>query len=129
MLLGSGPAHRGANADFGAVAARLAAACGPASHLGGLGRRRGRGDPRRPYSYRLGVDADVIKPLDVLSRTTHEELSDAARSWLRTKDGQVNLLLRVVLHPIDRTLASDQANAIRNVIYRAVFEGPVLKLI
>ena len=53
----------------------------------------------------------------------------AARSRLGTKDGQVNLLLRIVLRPIDSTLTSDEANVIRNAIYRAVHEGPVLELI
>ena len=77
----------------------------------------------------LGGDADVVESLDVLSRTTHADLPDAARSRLGTRDGQVNLLVRIELRPIDRTLTSDQANAIRNVIYRAVHEGPVLELI
>lgn len=77
----------------------------------------------------LGGDAEVIESLDVLGRTTHEELPEAARARLGTQDGQVNILLRIVLRPIDRTLTSDQANAIRNAIYRAVHEGPVLELI
>jgi phenylalanyl-tRNA synthetase alpha chain len=41
----------------------------------------------------------------------------------------VNLLLRIVLRPIGRTLTSEQANAIRNTIYQAVHEGPVMELI
>lgn len=77
----------------------------------------------------LGSDADVIESVDVLSRTTHAELPEVARTRLRTREGQVNLLLRIMLRPIDRTLTSDQANAIRNVIYRAVHKGPVLELI
>ena len=36
---------------------------------------------------------------------------------------------RIVLRPIDRTLTADQANVIRNTIYRAVHEGPVMALI
>lgn len=36
----------------------------------------------------LGDDADVIESLDVLSRTTHEELPEAARSRLGTQNGQ-----------------------------------------
>lgn len=77
----------------------------------------------------LGEDADVIESVEVLSRTAHEELPDAARTRLGTQDGQVNLLLRIVLRPIDRTLTSDQANMIRNAIYQAVHEGPVMELI
>jgi phenylalanyl-tRNA synthetase alpha chain len=77
----------------------------------------------------LGDDADVIESVQVLSRTPHEQLPEAARSRLGTRDGQVNLLLRIVLRPIDRTLTSGQANAIRNAIYRAVHEGPAMELI
>lgn len=77
----------------------------------------------------LGGDADVIESLEVLSRTPHEELPEAARSRLGTHHGQVNLLLRIVLRPIDRTLTSEEANVIRNRIYRAVHDGPVLELI
>lgn len=77
----------------------------------------------------LGDDADVVESIDVLGRTTHEELTGPARARLGTRDGQVNLLLRIVLRPIDRTLTSDQANAMRNVVYRAVHEGPVMELI
>ncbi|MEU4424066.1 hypothetical protein AB0F81_25845 [Actinoplanes sp. NPDC024001] len=77
----------------------------------------------------LGADADVVESVEVLSRTSHESLPGAARTRLGTLPGQVNLLVRIVLRPIDRTLGSDQANAIRNTIYRAVHEGPVLELI
>ncbi len=77
----------------------------------------------------LGGDADVIESVDVLSRTAHGDLPEAARSRLGTQDGQVNLLLRIVLRPVDRTLTSEEANAIRNTIYRAVHEGPVMELI
>jgi phenylalanyl-tRNA synthetase alpha chain len=77
----------------------------------------------------LADDADVIESVDVISRTSHEELPEAARSRLDTQKGQVNILLRILLRPIDRTLTSDQANAIRNTIYQAVHEGPVMELI
>ncbi len=77
----------------------------------------------------LGDDADVVESVEMLSRTAHDELHEAARARLGTQDGQVNLLLRIVLRPIDRTLTSDQANLIRNTIYRAVHEGPVMELI
>ena len=77
----------------------------------------------------LGGDADIIESVETLSRTPHAALHEAARSRLGTQQGQVNLLLRIVLRPIDRTLTSDQANDLRNTIYQAVHEGPVLELI
>ena len=77
----------------------------------------------------LGDDAEMIETVEVLGRTAHEELPEAARSRLRTQPGQANLLLRIILRPIDQTLTADQANAIRNTIYRALHDGPVMELI
>lgn len=77
----------------------------------------------------LGDDADVIESVDVLGRTPHEDLPEGSRARLGTRQGQVNLLLRIILRPIDRTLTSEEANAIRNAIYRAVHDGPRLELI
>lgn len=77
----------------------------------------------------LGDDADLVESLEVLGSTSHEELPRAARARLGTCDGQVNRLLRVMLRPIDRTLTSAEANAIRNVVYEAVHEGPMAELI
>ena len=53
----------------------------------------------------------MVESVEVVGRTTHEGLPQAARARLGTRSGQVNLLLRIVLRPIDRTLASEQANA------------------
>ncbi|WP_319002161.1 hypothetical protein [Arthrobacter sp. UM1] len=77
----------------------------------------------------LGDDAELVESLEVLGSTRHEELPKAARTRLGTRDGQGNLLLRIMLRPIDRTLTSAEANAIRNAIYEAVHEGPVAELI
>jgi phenylalanyl-tRNA synthetase alpha chain len=77
----------------------------------------------------LGQDADVIESVDLLSRTCHEELPDAAQSRLQTRPGQHNLLLRIVLRPLDRTLTADEANTLRNTIYRAIHQGPVMEMI
>ncbi|WP_072806077.1 PheS-related mystery ligase SrmL [Rhodococcoides yunnanense] len=77
----------------------------------------------------LDHDADVIEAVEIISRTTHDQLPEAARLRLGTCEGQVNLLLRIVLRPIDRTLTSEEANMIRNTIYKAVHEGPVMELI
>lgn len=77
----------------------------------------------------LGDNADVIESLEVLSRTTHEASPAAARFRPGTLDGQVNILLRIMLRLLDRTLASDGPNAIRNAIYEAVHEGPAMELI
>lgn len=77
----------------------------------------------------LADDADVVESIELLGRTLHADLHDAAKARLRTHDGQVNLLLRINLRPIGRTLTSAQANAIRNTIYRAVHIGQVMEMI
>lgn len=77
----------------------------------------------------LGDAADVVESVEVLGRTPHEALPDAARTRLGTRPGQVNLLVRIVLRPVDRTLTSADANVIRNTIYRAVHEGPEMELV
>lgn len=78
---------------------------------------------------RLGEDAEVVESVTVLSRTLHDDLPQSARDRLRTRDGQANVLVRLILRPLDRTLTSDEANAIRNRIYTAIHEGPVMELI
>jgi phenylalanyl-tRNA synthetase alpha chain len=42
--------------------------------------------------------------------------------------GQKNLLLRVVLRDLERTLTHEEANALRDAIYRAVHRGERLEL-
>lgn len=60
----------------------------------------------------------------VLARTPHEELPAPARARLGTGPGQVNLLLRLVLRPLGRTLTGAQANVVRDRVYAALHEGP-----
>ena len=77
----------------------------------------------------LGPDADIVESVEVRSRSRYDDLPDATRARLGIRPGQVNVVLRVVLRPLDRTLTSAQANGIRNTVYRAVHDGPVLELI
>lgn len=77
----------------------------------------------------LAEDLKVIEAVEVLDRTAHHELPLAAQQRLATRPGQSNLLVRIVLRPIDQTLTAAEANTIRNAIYRAVHQGPVMELI
>jgi phenylalanyl-tRNA synthetase alpha chain len=72
----------------------------------------------------LGPGADVLESLTVLARTPHERLPAAARARLGTEPGQDNVLVRLVLRPLDRTLTDAQANAVRDRVYAALHEGP-----
>lgn len=77
----------------------------------------------------LGPDADVLAALEVLSVTTTAELPPAAVERLRMRAGQVNVLLRLVLQPLDRTLTDREANALRDRVYLALHRGDVQELI
>ncbi len=77
----------------------------------------------------LGQVIDVVESIEVLTRTSHDDLPEGARTRLGSRPGQANLLLRITLRPIDRTLTSHEANAIRDDIYRALHQGPVPELI
>ena len=72
---------------------------------------------------------DDIETVTVVARTPHEALPVAARDRLGTQPGQVNALVRIVIRPLSRTLTDEEANQLRDQIYLAVHEGPVLELI
>jgi phenylalanyl-tRNA synthetase alpha chain len=72
----------------------------------------------------LGPDADVLESLSVETRTPHERLPAPARARLGTEPGQENVLLRLVLRPLDRTLTDAEANEVRDRVYAALHEGP-----
>jgi phenylalanyl-tRNA synthetase alpha chain len=77
----------------------------------------------------LGADADVLAALEVMAVTTTAELPPAAVERLRMGSGQVNVLLRLVLQPLDRTLTDREANVLRDKVYLALHRGEVLELI
>jgi phenylalanyl-tRNA synthetase alpha chain len=72
----------------------------------------------------LGPDTHLLESLTVLARTPHDRLPAAARARLGTGPGQENVLLRLVLRPLDRTLTDAQANVVRDRVYAALHEGP-----
>jgi phenylalanyl-tRNA synthetase alpha chain len=71
----------------------------------------------------LGADADLVEEVAVLSTTPGAELPEPARERLGLRPGQVNVLLRVVLRPVDRTLTAGEVNLLRDRIYAALHAG------
>lgn len=71
----------------------------------------------------LGPDADSIEAVEVRSEAAYDELPAAAIERLGMDATQKNLLLRVVLRRVDRTLTDAEANDLRDRIYAAVHEG------
>lgn len=73
----------------------------------------------------LGDRASAVEVVEVRSRTPVDTLPVAARGRLGARDGQVNLLVRVVLRDLDRTLTSHEANLLRDEVYAALHHGDV----
>jgi phenylalanyl-tRNA synthetase alpha chain len=71
----------------------------------------------------LGRDADLVEEVAILASTPHDDVPAAARERLGMLPGQDNVLLRVILRPMDRTMTADEANAMRDRIYAALHEG------
>ena len=68
----------------------------------------------------LGPQAQLVEELRILSTTQAHELPPAARDRLEIRDGQVNVLLRVVLRDPTTTVSTQLANALRDRIYAAL---------
>jgi phenylalanyl-tRNA synthetase alpha chain len=71
----------------------------------------------------LGADATCVEEVRVLSATHCWQLPAAAVERLGAGPGQMNLLVRVVLRDLDKTLTNHAANALRDRIYRALHQG------
>ncbi|HMC80064.1 MAG TPA: hypothetical protein VKO35_05895 [Acidimicrobiia bacterium] len=73
----------------------------------------------------LGPDADAVEEVAVIGQATYDALSPAARARLGMAEAQRNLLVRVVLRHLERTLTDEEANRLRDRIYGALHEGTV----
>jgi phenylalanyl-tRNA synthetase alpha chain len=68
----------------------------------------------------LGPDAATVESVTILAATPYEALPPAARTRLAMSLGEQNLLVRVVLRDLARTLTTHEANALRDRIYAAL---------
>jgi phenylalanyl-tRNA synthetase alpha chain len=68
----------------------------------------------------LGADATLVEEVSILSTTAPERLPAAARERLTIRDGEVNLLVRVVLRDLRGTVTTAAANDIRDRIHAAL---------
>ena len=71
----------------------------------------------------LGREADVLAALEIKAVTPTAQLPPAAVDRLRMGPGDVNVLLRLVFQPLDRTLTDEQANRLRDRVYVALHQG------
>jgi phenylalanyl-tRNA synthetase alpha chain len=73
----------------------------------------------------LGQDADAVEEVAVIGQADYEQLPRAARARLGIAAGQRNLLVRVVLRHLERTLTDVEANQLRDRVYAAIHRGTV----
>jgi phenylalanyl-tRNA synthetase alpha chain len=71
----------------------------------------------------LGPDADCVEDVAILSSTACSDLPPGAVKRLGARTGQRNLLVRVVLRHLERTLTDDEASALRDRVYAAIHQG------
>ncbi len=71
----------------------------------------------------LGPRAAAVESVTIVSATPYEALPPQARDRLGLQPHQQNLLVRVVLRDLDRTLTTAEANALRDRIYAALHQG------
>ena len=74
----------------------------------------------------LGERSGAVESIEVVAQTSYLELSLAARRRLGIAPGQKNVLLRIVLRDLERTLTSAEANELRDEIYAALHGGSVM---
>jgi phenylalanyl-tRNA synthetase alpha chain len=73
----------------------------------------------------LAGGADAVEEVSVLSETRYDDLPASAIARMGMTPGQKNVLLRVVLRPLDRSLTDVEANRLRDRIYAALHRGGV----
>ena len=71
----------------------------------------------------LGDRSDLVESIAVQSETPYDALPASAVSRLGMAPDQKNVLLRVVLRALDRTLTHEECNVLRDEIYAALHRG------
>jgi phenylalanyl-tRNA synthetase alpha chain len=71
----------------------------------------------------LGARAGDVEAVEVLSETWAAALPATARERLGMTPAQKNLVLRISLRAVGRTLTDAEANRLRDLVYAAIHEG------
>lgn len=71
----------------------------------------------------LGDRASLVESVELRAETAYADLPAAAVERLGIAAGQKNLLLRVVLRALDRSLTHAECNSLRDEIYAALHRG------
>jgi phenylalanyl-tRNA synthetase alpha chain len=73
----------------------------------------------------LAAASGSIESVEVLAETSYLDLSLAARRRLGISPRQKNVLLRLVIRDLERTLTSAEANELRDAVYAVLHRGSV----
>lgn len=73
----------------------------------------------------LGDRSEVVEAIEVRAETPYAALPRTAVKRLGIEPDQKNVLLRVVLRAVDRTLTHGECNVLRDEIYAALHQGAV----
>lgn len=71
----------------------------------------------------IGKDIESLEAVELLSETAYKDLPEIARAKLGIKKEQKNILVRITLRNLNRTLTKKEANAIYKQIYKKVNYG------
>ncbi|MDQ3897841.1 MAG: hypothetical protein M3326_11485 [Actinomycetota bacterium] len=71
----------------------------------------------------LGDRVDILEAVTIVSETGYTDLPSVARERLGINETQKNVLVRLDLRPLDRTLTDAEANALRDDVYEAIHQG------
>ncbi|HEX6037984.1 hypothetical protein [Longimicrobium sp.] len=71
----------------------------------------------------LGERVEALESVQVLSETPYDALPPQARERIGMRPGQKNVLVRIVIRDLARTLTSAEANALRDAVYASLHEG------
>src|SRR5256885_3833708 len=71
----------------------------------------------------LGAGAACVEEVRVLAATPYDRLPEPAARRLGARPGQKNLLVRIVLRDLEKTLTTEAANVLRDRIYLAIHQG------
>lgn len=66
------------------------------------------------------VDEKLIEEVQILSETSYDELPQKAKERLGIDPSEKNILVRIVLRSLERTLTNEECNEYRDIIYRHI---------
>jgi len=67
-----------------------------------------------------GVDTHIIEEVTILSETPYEDLPETAKQRLGIEEHEKNILVRIVLRSLERTLTNEECNTYRDIIYKHI---------